>query len=69
MWASWQQLGIVDKIIKENLKEDKGELRIGIWKKTNPDIVNMDKMAIQPYELFVWSRKGVKATFNNLALF
>lgn len=66
VWSSWQQLGLVDKIIKENLKEDKGEARIGIWKKTNPDVINMDKMALQPYELFVWNRKGIKATFNNL---
>lgn len=66
VWASWQQLAKVDKIIKNNLKNEKGEARIGIWKKTNPDINNMDKMALQPYELFIWNRKGKKATFNNL---
>lgn len=66
VWAAWQQLGMVDQIIKSNLKGAKGEPRIGIWKKTNPDVINMDKMALQPYELFVWNRKGMKATFNNL---
>jgi site-specific DNA-methyltransferase (adenine-specific) len=66
VWASWQQLGLVDDIIKKCLQGLKGEARIGIWKKTNPVIFNMDKMAIQPYELFVWNRKGSNAVFNNL---
>lgn len=66
VWASWQQLGMVDEIIKSYLKDLSGEARIGIWKKSNPSVFNMDKMAVQPYELFVWNRKGSNAVFNNL---
>lgn len=66
VWASWQQLYQVDKIIYKSLGKLKGEPRIGVWKKTNPPIINMDKMAIQPYELFIWNRKGKKAVFNNI---
>lgn len=66
VWASWQQLYQVDKVISDNLGKLKGEPRIGIWKKSNPDISNMDKMPIQPYEFFIWNRKGTKAIFNNI---
>lgn len=66
VWASWQQLYQVDKVISDCLGDSKGEPRIGIWKKTNPNVPNMDKMAIQPYEFFVWNRKGKNAIFNNI---
>lgn len=66
VWASWQQLSGVDQILLKYLKQEKGEPRIGIWKKSNPCVFNMDKMAIQPFELFVWNRKGSNCTFNNL---
>jgi site-specific DNA-methyltransferase (adenine-specific) len=65
VWASWQQLKMVDDIIKKYLGKEKGEPRIGIWRKTNPTVFNMDKMAIQPYEFFIWNSKGSKAIFNN----
>lgn len=65
IWASWQQLGLVDEIIKINLGKLKGNPRVGVWKKTNPDITNMDKMAVQPYEFFVSNRKGRNAIYNN----
>lgn len=66
VWTSWQQLYQVDRIITRSLGKLKGNPRIGVWKKTNPDIINMDKMAIQPYEFCIWNRKGKKATFNNI---
>lgn len=65
VWSSWQQLELIDCIIKYFLKDSKGEPRIGIWKKTNPAIFNMDKMALQPYEFFIWNRKGSNFVFNN----
>ncbi len=65
VWASWQQLELIDCLIKYYLKSSKGEPRIGIWKKTNPPVFNMDKMALQPYEFFIWNRKGSNWTFNN----
>lgn len=66
VWSSWQQLGIVDELIKRNLRNLKGTPRVGVWKKSNPDPTNMDKMALQPYEFFVWNRKGSNVIFNNL---
>ncbi|MBZ6005501.1 site-specific DNA-methyltransferase [Paraclostridium bifermentans] len=65
VWSSWQQLGAVDELIKKNLGELKGEPRVGVWRKSNPNVTNMDKMAIQPYEFFVWNRKGSNVIFNN----
>ena len=66
VFGAWQQLYEVDCIIKKNLGREKGEPRVGIWKKTNPQPTNMDKMALQPYEFFLWNRKGKNWVFNNL---
>ena len=65
VWAAWQQLELIDCIIKYYLSDVKGEPRIGLWKKTNPPVFNMDKMALQPYEFFIWNRKGSNFIFNN----
>lgn len=65
VWASWQQLKEIDDLIKQHLGKEKGEPRVGIWRKTNPSVFNMDKMALQPYEFFVWNRKGSNVIFNN----
>jgi site-specific DNA-methyltransferase (adenine-specific) len=65
VWSSWQQLYLVDSLIEQKLLRLKSQPRIGVWKKTNPQIDNMDKMAVQPYEFFIWNRKGPNAVFNN----
>lgn len=65
IFASWQQLYNIDNIISTCLGDEKGQPRIGIWKKSNPSVYNMDKMALQPYEFFIWNRKGKKWIFNN----
>lgn len=65
VWTSWQRLKEVDDIIKKYLGKKTGVARVGIWRKTNPFIVNMDKMAVQPFEWFIWNRKGSNWTFNN----
>jgi len=65
VWSAWQQLKEVDDYIKEFLKNKSGSPRIGIWEKSNPSVFNMDKMAIQPYEFFIWNRKGSNWKFNN----
>ena len=65
VWASWQQLELIDCLIKYYLGASKGEPRIGIWKKTNPPVFNMQRMSLQPYEFFIWNRKGSNCIFNN----
>jgi DNA modification methylase len=65
VWSAWQQLKEIDDYIKECLKNKAGSPRIGIWEKSNPSVFNMDKMALQPYEFFIWNRKGSNWTFNN----
>ena len=65
VWSAWQQLKEVDDYIKETLKKKSGSPRIGIWEKANPSVFNMQRMAIQPYEFFIWNRKGSNWTFNN----
>jgi len=65
IWAAWQQLELIDCLIKYYLGETKGEPRIGIWKKTNPGVFNMNNMALQPFEFFLWNRKGNNFIFNN----
>lgn len=65
VWSAWQQLKEVDDYIKETLKNKSGSPRIGIWEKANPSVFNMQRMAIQPYEFFIWNRKGSNWTFNN----
>ncbi len=65
VWCAWQQLKEIDDLITKYLKNKKGSPRIGIWEKTNPSVFNMQRMAIQPYEFFIWNRKESKWTFNN----
>jgi DNA modification methylase len=65
VWSSWQRLKEIDDILKHCLKSNIGTARVGIWRKTNPSVFNMDKMAIQPFEFFIWNRKGSNWTFNN----
>ena len=66
IWCSWQQLNEIDKHVKKHLpKSKRGSARIGIWEKSNPSVFNMQRMAIQPYEFFIWHRKASKWTFNN----
>ena len=65
VWAAWQQLNEIDLILESILKKKKGSARIGVWEKTNPSVFNMQRMALQPFEFFIWNRKGSNWTFNN----
>lgn len=65
VWAAWQQLKEIDDCIKGALSKKSGSPRIGIWEKSNPSVFNMQRMAIQPFEFFIWNRKGSNWIFNN----
>lgn len=66
VWSAWQQLNNIENIYKTFIKgKDYGGRRIGIWEKANPSVFNMQRMALQPYEFFIWNRKGSNWIFNN----
>ena len=66
IWSAWQQLNEIDSYVVDYLPKSKsGSSRIGIWEKSNPSVFNMQRMAIQPFEFFIWHRKGSNWTFNN----
>ena len=64
VWCAWQQLNLIDKLMRNFLKDKSGSSRIGKWKKTNPAVFNMDKMPISDTEYFIWNRKGSNWIFN-----
>ena len=66
IFSAWQQLQEINNIYVNNIsKAKKREPRIGVWEKTNPSVFNMQRMAIQPYEFFIWLGKGSNLIFNN----
>lgn len=66
VWCNWMQLKeIYDCYLKYIPKQLQREPRIGVWQKTNPSVFNMQRMAIQPYEFFIWLGVGNNVIFNN----
>jgi len=65
-FCSWQQLEELRKLYVKYLpKKSQREPRIGVWEKSNPSVFNMQRMAIQPFEFFIWFGIGSNVIFNN----
>ena len=65
IWCSYQQLSLIEEYYKKHCPKSKQwALRIWIWQKLNPSVFNMDKMPINPFEVWIWFRKWSKWTFN-----
>lgn len=66
IYCNWKQLNFIHECyLKYCPKKFQREPRIGVWQKTNPSVFNMQRMAIQPYEFFIWLGIGSNMTFNN----
>ena len=66
VYCNWKQLNDIHELYKKYTKKTlQREPRIGVWQKTNPSVFNMQRMAIQPYEFFIWLGVGKNMTFNN----
>jgi DNA (cytosine-5)-methyltransferase 1/site-specific DNA-methyltransferase (adenine-specific) len=66
VFSAWQQLEKIRSVYDKNVpKNKKREPRIGVWEKSNPSVFNMQRMAIQPFEFFIWLGIGSNLTFNN----
>lgn len=66
IYSNWKQLNKIHEIYLQNIKKSiQREPRIGVWQKSNPSVFNMQRMAIQPYEFFIWLGIGSNMTFNN----
>jgi len=66
VFSAWQQLEEIRKIYESATpKSKRREPRIGVWEKSNPSVFNMQRMAIQPFEFFIWLGVGSNLTFNN----
>jgi len=66
VFSAWQQLEQIRTVYEENVpKNQKREPRIGVWEKSNPSVFNMQRMAIQPFEFFIWLGVGSNLIFNN----
>jgi len=65
-FCAWQQLNKIKELYTKYLpKKLQREPRIGVWEKSNPSVFNMQRMAIQPFEFFIWFGIGSNVTFNN----
>lgn len=64
VWSAWQQLGILENIIKKALGMDDLSCRIGVWIKSNPHPGNCHIKPVNSCEYFLWVAKGSNATFN-----
>ena len=65
-FCAWQQLEELRKLYVKYLpKKLQREPRIGVWEKSNPSVFNMQRMAIQPFEFFIWFGIGSNVIFNN----
>lgn len=65
IWCSYQQLALIEDYYKKYCPKSKQwALRIWVWQKSNPSVFNMDKMPINPFEVWIWFRKWSKWTFN-----
>jgi site-specific DNA-methyltransferase (adenine-specific) len=66
VFSAWQQLEQIRNIYEQTIpKNKKREPRIGVWEKSNPSVFNMQRMAIQPFEFFIWLGVGSNIIFNN----
>lgn len=64
IWSSWQLIGDLEAIIRNELGSDMKEPRIGVWIKNNPLPANVKKKAVNAIEVFICVAKGANATFN-----
>lgn len=64
VWSSWQLMGDLEELIRNELGNNMREPRIGVWIKNNPLPANVNRKAVNAIEMFICVAKGANATFN-----